>query len=308
MSISSIGRDLIGGVAKRLGISGPEQTRSTSQPQSQPASGPTSQPRVQVAGWDGTSSFDSGRTGSGSGSGTGAGVGAAAGAAGAAVAGRPDLAGIERDYQVQDDTMVKWRPKGLGIIPVPFAGEYNVTQTEAKLLDKLSVDRGLLGLNKFNDIKDQAFDVSERLYPNPSSVPGGIAPGDQQEWMNNDGHRDAFRHAYWNALMTREFGAEWTQQFATAHEGLPGNYADREAMDLYNNQVGREIALANPNASPEELATLVQQAVTDGRMVVLDDKSNLQWSDRVPYGQHGLSDRVPGTGGQPLPDGNASAR
>ncbi|MFP2929114.1 DUF6973 domain-containing protein [Pyxidicoccus sp. 3LG] len=304
---STIGRDLIGGIAKRLGITGPEKT--SAKPQSQPAGASTPEPRAKVAGWDGTDAFESGPSRSSGGAGVGAAAGAAAGAAvGAAEAGRPDLNQIERDYQVQDDEMVKWKPKALGLIPVPFMDEYNVTKTEAKLLDGLSVDRGLLGLNAFNDIKDQAFDVSERLYPNPSSVPGGIPADKQQEWMNNDGHRDAFRHAYWNALMTREFGEEWTKQFATAHEGLPGNYADREAMDLYNNQVGREIALANPNASPEELATLVQQAVTDGRMVVLDDKSNLQWSDRVPYGQHGLSDRRPGAGGQALPDGNASAR
>lgn len=258
--------------------------------------GQSGQPQARVPGWDGTSSFES----------AGA-VKGASGATPAPAASRPDLGRIQRDYQVQDDQTTKWSPKAGGLIPIPFTGEYTLTRTEAKMLDGLSVSRGLVGLNTFNNIKDQAFDVSERLYPNPSSIPPQAA-GREREWLGNDGHRDAFRHAYWNALMTREFGAEWTQQFATAHEGLPGNPATREAMDLYNNEVGRQIALANPNASPEELATLVQQAVTDGRMVVLNPSGQLEWSDRVPYGQHGLTDGTPGAGGQPLPDGNASAR
>ncbi|XXF76261.1 hypothetical protein P2318_24825 [Myxococcaceae bacterium GXIMD 01537] len=257
--------------------------------------------QARVPGWDGTSSFES----AGSAKGAGAAAAKQLGAAGEPA--RADLARIQRDYQVEDDTLVSWSPKAGGLIPVPFTGEYEITATEAKMLDGLSVSRGLLGLNTFNNIKDQAFSVSERLYPAPGNIPGSVPADRQREWVGNDGHRDAFRHAYWNALMTREFGAEWTQQFATAHEGLPGNPADREAMDLYNNDIGRQIALANPNASPEELATLVQQAVTDGRMVVLDQRGELQWSDRVPQWQHGLTDGTPGVGGQPRPDGNASA-
>lgn len=27
----------------------------------------------------------------------------------------------------------------------------------------------------------------------------------------DDGHGDAFRHIYWNARMTQEFGPEWTE-------------------------------------------------------------------------------------------------
>lgn len=288
------GAESLAGIAQRAVR---ELTRP--EPKAQGASAGASAQQARVPGWDGTSSFES--------------SGAATGAAGAkqlggpGAASRPDLARIQRDYQVADDTVVSWSPKAGGLIPVPFTGSYDITATEAKMLDGLSVSRGLLGLNTFNNIKDDAFSVSERLYPTPSNIPSHVPADRQREWVGNDGHRDAFRHAYWNALMTREFGAEWTQQFATAHEGLPGNPADREAMDLYNNEVGRQIALANPNASPEELATLVQQAVTDGRMVVLDSRGELQWSDRVAQGQHGLTDGTPGVGGQPLPDGNASA-
>ncbi|WP_164017041.1 DUF6973 domain-containing protein [Pyxidicoccus trucidator] len=290
----SIGRDLIGGIAKRLGVGGAEQTRATTQP----ASVSTPEPQqTRVPGWDGTSSFEAESA---------QGAATARQLGGPAAATRPDLGQIQRDYQVEDDQVVEWSPKAGGFIPIPFTPEYDITATEAKMLDGLSASRGLVGLNTFNNIKDQALETSTRLYPPPSNAPGHVPEDRVGEWKGQDGHRDAFRHAYWNALMTREFGAEWTQQFATAHEGLPGNPADREAMDLYNNEVGRQIAIANPNASPEELATLVQQAVTDGRTVVLDQRGELQWSDRVPLWQHGLTDNVPGQGGQPRPDGNAS--
>ncbi len=223
------------------------------------------------------------------------------------VGSRPDLDNVLRDYQVEDDATTTWSPSALGFIPVPFTGEYNLTETEAELLDNLSVHRGLLGLDRFNDIKDEAFGESENRFPDPASIPSHVPSGREAEWIGNDGQRDAFRHAYWNAMLTSEFGAEWTAQFATAHEALPGNPATREAMDLYNNEVGRQIALDNPDATDQELADLVMDAVHDGRLVVIDQKGDLAWSDNVTLWDHGLTDGVPGVGGQPVPDGSASA-
>lgn len=225
-------------------------------------------------------------------------------------AARPDLSRVLSDYQTQDDRMTDWRPKAWGAITVPFTDSVRLTATEGNLLDNLSRDRGLVGLSTFRDIKDQAFDVSAARYPAPTTFPShvGTSAREQRAWIQNDGQRDAFRHAYWSALLTKNFGEEWARQFTTAHEGLPGvNPADREAMDLYNNEVGRQIALANPHASDGQLADLVQQAVTDGRMVVIDSGGSLQWSDRVPYGQHGIADDPPAAGGHPVPDGSASA-
>jgi hypothetical protein len=56
-------------------------------------------------------------------------------------------------------------------------------------------------------------------------------------------------------------------------------------MDLYNNEVGRQIAAANPDASEEELAGLVAQAVRDGDMVVVaPDGASLAYSNTIPEG------------------------
>ncbi len=198
---------------------------------------------------------------------------------------RPDLDQIERDYQVGDDRMIEWKPSWVGL----FVDSVKMTETEGALLDNLQTQKGLLGLKTFRDIRDDAFDKSQSIYQGAGA---------------EDGHQDAFRHAYWNALLTREYGVEFAEAFATAHEGVPGNPSDREAMDLYNNEVGRRIALENPDAGPEELARLIEQAIDDGELVVIDGNGDLAWSDQVGLGETGDADGNPANPVLPTPDGD----
>lgn len=199
---------------------------------------------------------------------------------------RPSLDQILRDYQVQPEETITWKPNYVGWLPgVP---SQTVTKTEGELLDNLQNDRGLRGLQEFRDIRDDALKTAQERYPD--------APG-------ADSHLDAFRHAYWNALMVQKYGEDFARDFATAHEGS-AETADSEAMDLYNNQVGRRIAVENPDASPEELANLIQQAVTNGEMVVIDGKGDLAWSDQVAIGQTGVADDPQTSGGAAPPDGD----
>lgn len=140
------------------------------------------------------------------------------------------------------------------------------------------------------DIRDQATAAAKARFPPPNG-------------SEIDNQTDAFRHAYGRALMTQEFGEEWTAVFTAAHEGREANYQSSESMDLYNNQVGRDIALANPDASPQELADLVQQSVSSGDMVVIGpDGKSLEWSDStLPIGDSSLSSPGPAGAGAPLP-------
>jgi uncharacterized membrane protein YgcG len=152
---------------------------------------------------------------------------------------------------------------------LPFVGP-EITARERQLLD----DIGPTGQVDMYEIRRQAFGESGRRFPGENI---------------NDSHRDAFRHAYWNALMTKRFGAAWAQQYASAHEGLPHNSQVRESMDLHNNEVGRRIALRYPNADDSRLANLVQQAVDRGDVVVVDRNGDLRYSNEVPRGQTGLA-------------------
>lgn len=115
--------------------------------------------------------------------------------------------------------------------------------------------------------------------------PGEGRVGDQ------DNHRDAFRHAFWNALLSSRLGEEFADKVTTRHEQLPepdkpedvAKARVREAMDLHNNEVGRTIARENPSATYEKLHNLVQDAVREGRMVVMDDNDRLVPSNQVDF-------------------------
>ena len=166
---------------------------------------------------------------------------------------------ILREYTVAPTEMTKW-PKVFGR-PVPGARE--VTVGEAAMLD----DLGWIRAKGVRDLAGRAETEALERFP-----PQG----------NSNGHADAFRHAYANALLTRARGEEWTAAFTTAHEGNPASSQLSVAMDLYNNEVGRRIARENPYASDEELADLVQRAVENGEMVVIGKDLKLHYSDTVP--------------------------
>ena len=213
---------------------------------------------------------------------------------------------ILEQYQVDEDKVEEWSPKVYGSIPIPWAPSRELTVTEGKLLDSLTWGRGLSGLSEFKSIAESAFARSEKEFPAPSAVPSYVPADRDKEWIGNDGHRDAFRHCFWNARLTKEFGIKWTQQFTTAHEALPGNTASREAMDLYNNEVGRTIAKDNPKASVDDLAKLVRKAVDDGKLIVIDRAGKLAWSNSVTLWDHGLAPTGSRAGKIAVPAGDAS--
>ncbi|MFC3685262.1 DUF6973 domain-containing protein [Hydrogenophaga luteola] len=203
---------------------------------------------------------------------------------------RPSLEALRSQYQVPDDEMIRYRPRVFGAFDVPFTESLaqGMTRTEGALLDRMTWDRGLSGLKTFHDIYIDAFRQCESQFPD-NQVPASVPAHRAGEWQGNDGHRDAFRHTYWSARLAQEYGPDWALAFTSAHEGAPGNPANREAMDLYNNSIGIKIGAENPKATPEQLAALVRQAVNEGRTVVMNSAGQLEWSDRVPVGEHGLA-------------------
>ncbi|MEE4379300.1 MAG: LysM peptidoglycan-binding domain-containing protein [Candidatus Competibacteraceae bacterium] len=225
---------------------------------------------------------------------------------------RPTTDQILQDYQVATDPggIVEWQPSGFTgfVADVMGKGDQTVhcTATEAEMLDDLNIFQ----LKGMTESFDRAYSESEQRFAIPEDIanqrrsdfpPGEQGDRDYATWVNNDGQRDAFRHAYWNAMMTDRMGVEFTEAFTTAHEGAPGNPADREAMDLYNNELGRRIAEENPDASDAELAQLVFDAIQNGEALVIDAGGELAWSDQVPVWGHGQADDAPDPGGNPPP-------
>jgi uncharacterized protein DUF6973 len=58
-------------------------------------------------------------------------------------------------------------------------------------------------------------------------------------YLNNG---DAFRHCYWNGLMSNELGRDTAKKWSDAHEsGDPYNTEIDKEMDLFNNEVGLDL-------------------------------------------------------------------
>lgn len=110
----------------------------------------------------------------------------------------PTLEQILEDFQVAEDRTAEWSPSAFGLIPIPFAPSRVLTVTEGRLLDNLTRDRGLVGLSEFSHIRDEAFAVSQREYPTPTTFPPHAPTGRRARnaCVQNNGHRDAFRHCY----------------------------------------------------------------------------------------------------------------
>ena len=198
----------------------------------------------------------------------------------------PRLAEILREYQVDASKGgARLWPSGDLLDTIrrfdPTFKPTLMTPEEVTMLAEMGATpvTGWRAVYDFFQIQSKADAVATARHPNR----------DRRENSLADGHGDAFRHTYWNALMTDRFGQEWTTRFATAHEGLGGNPASREAMDLYNNEVGRRIATENPDADPQRLAELVDKAITEGRTVVLDENGEIEWSDKVAKHETGIA-------------------
>ncbi|UAK33389.1 wnt family protein [Nocardia asteroides] len=209
----------------------------------------------------------------------------------------PELAKILTDYQtdVSKGAPQLW-PLGLELeIMRQFKPDFNpslMTSEEIDAMKKLffSGPTGPAAVFEHAELTQDAKDTAEQVFP--ASV--------------DDGKGDAFRHAYWNALMTQKYGEDWTKEFATAHEKSGGNTPQREAMDLYNNELGRKVALAHPDASPEEMKELIRNEINNGNAIVIENKeldgtttkpAQITWSNAVSEAQTGPPPGV----GVPLP-------
>lgn len=190
----------------------------------------------------------------------------------------PSEADLLRDYQVDDQPLIKMGNRTAAL-----------AEANASLYsDKSRTLFNPLGLDWLNGMKHIA--ISDAASAAAKDSFGGTGQDGKANGGTGDNHRDAFRHAYWNALMSREFGGHNAAAVGAGHErrpdepgATPEHEARAEAMDLYNNKIGREIANSlGPDASDGDVRTAVEQAVRDGKLVMFNEDRTALVPSGVP--------------------------
>jgi hypothetical protein len=82
-----------------------------------------------------------------------------------------------------------------------------------------------------------------------------------------NGNADAFRHCFWNALLTVNIERQWAIDWTNAHEDYVGNPPLEKSMDLNNNLNGQQIGAARPKAYHFQLENACLAATNVGRLV-----------------------------------------
>lgn len=89
------------------------------------------------------------------------------------------------------------------------------------------------------------------------------------EYTSWQGNGDAFRHVYWNALMTKHIDRDFAYALGLAHEGLTKGYDYSKQnldvqMDITNNFSGRKLGSALKSKSDTYIANSVNSNVKKG--------------------------------------------
>lgn len=78
-----------------------------------------------------------------------------------------------------------------------------------------------------------------------------------------DGKQDAFRHGYWNILMTRDIGATHAKEISDIHEKYNPGTSMQKTMDDFNNFAGRGL-FPGGNPSNSTLVDIIKTGMTNG--------------------------------------------
>ena len=91
-----------------------------------------------------------------------------------------------------------------------------------------------------------------------------------------DNRANAFRHAFWNYLIAVKCWKRnkniakiisWTKEITDWHEDFSPNEPLPRAMDLHNNQIGRELFQSHASKTEDEVIKVLEQKVVDAVQV-----------------------------------------
>jgi len=83
----------------------------------------------------------------------------------------------------------------------------------------------------------------------------------------HNGQGDAFRHCFWNALMTKSIGVNGAMKIASNHENVRNGPANEKSMDLANNLTGRNVGLSSGGQSQSH--SICNTKARTGQLVTL---------------------------------------
>ena len=94
----------------------------------------------------------------------------------------------------------------------------------------------------------------------------------------DESEQDAVRHAYWSGILTIQYGAKYAEHVTDRHERYGDEHGQKtidRVMDLYNNEVGRDIAAELPWYHGDyryiQLMERILQAESEGLLMKIED-------------------------------------
>ncbi|KAB8152947.1 hypothetical protein EZY14_011190 [Kordia sp. TARA_039_SRF] len=190
----------------------------------------------------------------------------------------------ENDYPGMEDGLPFnwWNNEELieEVFQDPYETWKKLTEREKKLVKWYPIEA-----YKINKNRVIAFQKTAELY--------GSTP------QNLNGKPDAFRHAFFHAINTKDINKHKTRLFADAHESeVPNRWILEKEMDLYNNYKGIDLIDSGNlyNESVDTIAILVYNMINNGDLVYL---SPINYNDPQFYdnpnttepndGNHGIN-------------------
>ena len=154
---------------------------------------------------------------------------------------------------------------------------------------------------KASNIAEWAFAATNIVVANAFYKLSRVAAAESnRRWQNNpyrngSGPENAFRHAYWNALMTWGYGEMLAKEAADRHEKFLGpetNPPKEEEMDLFNNNIGRQLGKwFSPTQPVSGLADYIyQRCIVERACMWICTESNQSY--RWPGNTEGCRNRV----------------
>ena len=169
-----------------------------------------------------------------------------------------------------------------------LTGSETISQNRWKEFKKLSrPEKTWVIMHPFAALKAAGISYNARKTAD-SLKTSAIMDGDA-----DGGQVDAFRHAYWMAMLCRDIGWRKAYRLGKAHE--KGNYLDYKKhrtedgslpdkaacdMDLWNNNTGINISLKHAKLSNDSLQKLVTAYVLQGKMKVIRKNAKGEFLDR----------------------------